>query len=476
MPDYPDYQETDRIDEADIENFLAAVGLSEPTPAPEPTTSPFSGFAQGPGPSAQSGIGDPTRDFTQYVAENTRAPEPARAEPTGVGFSGSFAPYAIPDLADNPAGRRMESGLSMLRDLFGVTEQGGTAGTAGGAYRDDWERQRDNQGKNFDDTVVDYGKTGIDTSGMERGGLPVQRVYALSGREMASEPIRNFGDLRNVPGSVVRRDDKGEPILDAEGRAQRYDLPGYNGQQRFGAGLREDRLENGQRVFYDPNNNLTYGVGKDGQPDRLLPGGLNYQGGASGGAYGLNPTTLNGRPVFYDEQGARTFERNGDIIGRNVASMPAPSAQRGGGYVPPRTPPPPPPAPPAPPVAVPPGDGEVPPPANVPAGIQREVWTKGNEGTFHIGGQPIGDLPPDTKVQTFGPQGGKPAVTRIDYPDGSVQVFDANGNLIQSGNWNARNAPPPEPTPQPGDRRINPETGRGIQVFDGVTWRDIGGR
>lgn len=264
------------------------------------------------------------------------APSYAPSGLTGGSFDqfGDYNPYTIPDLRNDAGGRKMEAALGMVSSLLGVPAGGGTPapGSAGGAYRDDWAARPWNQGKNFDDTVIDPNRSGIDTSGMERGGLPVQRVISITGKELGSEPFSRWSDLRNVGGKPMY-DAQGEVLRDESGRIRRYDLPGWNGQARFDT-LNPTTLENGRQVLYDPFNNLTWGVGPDGSADRLLPGGRGYQGGASGGAYGYNPTTLNGRPVFYGEQDARTFERIGDRLGRNIASVapaPARAAVRPGG-------------------------------------------------------------------------------------------------------------------------------------------------
>lgn len=305
---------------------------ASPTIAPEHADAIASLFGDNAAPEAASP--SPWSGSFAPSAEPLPSPAPgpdAVSAPTA-SWSGSFMPdrpYAVPTMAEGRAGNLAAAGLGTVASLFGVGSGSASPDTAGGAYRDDWERR--NPGRNFADTVIDYRGSGIDTSGMQNGGLPVMRVNSITGKQLAAEPVSNWNDLRSISGSVPMRDKNGEVLTDAEGRTRRYDLPGWNGQQRFEGGLTPTTLENGQQVYYDKFNNLTYGVGKDGQPDRLLPGGMGYQGGASGGAYGFIPTTdKQGRPVFYDEQGNRTFLRNGDTIGANVANLPRGGSGAGG--------------------------------------------------------------------------------------------------------------------------------------------------
>lgn len=212
--------------------------------------------------------------------------------------------------------------------------------------------------------TLNYSRTGTDMS----GNNPVFRAYNFTDDDpLVSKPIRDFNDYRSIPSPFSKMyDQNNELMLDENGRQRYNDLPGFDYRKVAGAGLTPTTLENGQPVMYDPFNNMTFGT-RGGEPGQLLAGGLGLDGATRQQAnyYGWNPTTdARGNPVYYDEAGNRTFQRNRDgSAGRQILDVNrdprfldggraggGQGGSGGGSFSPNRFNPPPPPPPPDPPV------------------------------------------------------------------------------------------------------------------------------
>ena len=372
--------------------------------------------------------------------------------PMDQGMAFGSNPYSVPDLRNDPAGRLMENAIAQAgRDIGGSYFESGGTEMGGGRSQLDPSR------------VINYGMTGIDTS----GDVPTLRVYNFGDRDggdptqLVAKPIRDFNDFRSIPSPwSPLRDDAGDYVLDENGRRQYRDLPGVDFRGRFGAGLTPTALENGQQVYYDPANNMTYGA-RDGQPGALLAGGMGLDGATRQQAnyYGWIPTTdARGNPVYYDEASNRTFMRNRDgsagrqilDVNRDARFLDGGRVGGGQGGVPVRR------------TTVPatttttttnPSDFEYPdmsglagpderlaaglgsgglgperspePPSTPVQRVSQEIpVTNPNE-------QNALRIPPGSVKQKFDTGEGTPAIYRYTTPDGTVIITDAQGNVLQ---------------------------------------------
>lgn len=367
--------------------------------------------------------------------------------PMDQGMAFGSNPYSVPDLRNDPAGRLMENAIAQAgRDIGGSYFESGGTEMGGGRSQLDPSR------------VINYGMTDIDTS----GNNPVLRAYNFGDRnggpaeQMVAIPIRSRDDLTGIPSpfAPMRDPETGDRLLDDNGRQRYYDLPGVDFRGRIGSRMNPTTLENGQQVFYDPTNNLTWSS-TNGQYDRLLAGGLGLDGATRQQAnyYGWNPTVdARGNPVYYDEASNRTFVRNRDgSAGRQILDVNRDPRYLDGGRVgggqgatPVRRFNPPPPPPPA--FEYPDMSGLAGPNERLAAGLgsgglgperspeppslpvqrvsQEIPVTNPNE-------QNALRIPPGSIKQKFDTGEGTPAIYRYTAPDGTVIITDAQGNVLQ---------------------------------------------